>query len=224
MVEKNRLSRRKFLVRGGLGVAGVLAVGTYVLRNPIRRSILEIANTVEQPYIGEINDPTVWFEILKDNSVLLHSPKVEMGQGSFTSFAQIAADELEIPMEMLHVVHAASSTGNIDGVSTGGSTSVSSLWQPLRELAATMREMIRIKGAEKLGVAVNEITISNGSISANGKFMTYAEVAKEVTDWPEIDTPALKPLNEYQFVGKPIPRIDLNDKVYGNPILVWMPK
>ena len=66
-----------------------------------------------------------------------------MGQGTFTGLAQIAADELEVDVNQIKIVHAATSTGNIDGLSTGGSTSISGLWQPLRELAATMREMLK---------------------------------------------------------------------------------
>ncbi|NKI30903.1 xanthine dehydrogenase family protein molybdopterin-binding subunit [Croceivirga thetidis] len=218
MAEKKKISRRKFLVRGGLGTAGVLAVGAYIFRNPIRRSILEMANTMELPYSGDTKNPMVWFEVLTDNTIVLHSPKVEMGQGSFTSFAQMAADELEIPMRMLKVIHAATSTGNLDGVSTGGSTSVSGLWQPLRVLAATMREMIRTVAANKLGVDIGDVEINEGSASANGTSLTYAEVAEGVTEWPEIDEPTLKNVKDYKFVGKPIPRIDLDDKVYGSPI------
>ena len=218
MAEKKKISRRKFLVRGGLGTAGVLAVGAYVFRNPIRRGILKMANTMEMAYMGETENPMVWFEVLKDNTVLLHSPKVEMGQGSFTSFAQMAADELEIPLSMIKVVHAATSTGNIDGMSTGGSTSVPGLWQPLRELAATMREMIRMQAATKLGVTIDDVSMSDGNVLVNGKSMTYAEVSEGVIEWPEVDTPPLKPVSEYEFVGKPVPRIDLEDKVFGAPI------
>ena len=36
------VSRRKFLVRGGLGTVGVLAIGTYIFRNSIRRELLGI--------------------------------------------------------------------------------------------------------------------------------------------------------------------------------------
>ena len=136
------MSRRKFLIRGGLGTLGIFAVGTYIFRNPIRRSLLGMANSLEAPYLGKTDRPMLWFEITKDNTVRLHSPKVEMGQGTFTGLAQMAADELEVSIERINVVHAATATGNIDGMSTGGSTSVASLWQPLRELAATMREMI----------------------------------------------------------------------------------
>jgi isoquinoline 1-oxidoreductase beta subunit len=32
--KSKRVSRRKFIVRAGLGTVGVLALGTYVFRNP----------------------------------------------------------------------------------------------------------------------------------------------------------------------------------------------
>ncbi|ASV29347.1 xanthine dehydrogenase family protein molybdopterin-binding subunit [Maribacter cobaltidurans] len=218
MTGKKKVSRRKFLIRGSIGTIGVLAVGTYLFRNPIRRKIVKVINTVETPYQGNTDNPIIWFEITKDNKVVLHSPKVEMGQGTFTSLAQMAADELEIDMNQINVVHAESSSGNMDSFATGGSTSVSALWVPLRELAATMREMIRIEAARKMQEDVATLKLSNGIVSGANKSMTYAEVTTGVSEWDIPDTPELKPFSEYKYIGKPIARVDLVDKVFGAPI------
>ncbi|MFS4492646.1 molybdopterin cofactor-binding domain-containing protein [Maribacter sp. 2308TA10-17] len=217
-MSKKKISRRKFLVRGGLGTIGVLAVGTYVFRNSIRRGIAGAIDTGETPYVGDTSTPIIWFEVTSDNNMILHSPKVEMGQGTFTGLAQMAADELEVSMEQMQVVHANSASGNMDGFATGGSTSISTLWVPLRELAATMREMIKNEAANKMGVAAEKLTISNGVFSSDGKTMTYAEAAKDVSEWEVPDTPILKDIKEYKFIGKPIPRVDLKDKVFGTPM------
>ena len=144
-----KVSRRQFLVRGGLGTIGILALGTYALRNPLRRVVAKEMNTADAPFMGNTDTPIIWFEITTDNLVILHSPKVEMGQGTFTGLAQVAADELEVSMAQMRVVHATSLSGNVDGFATGGSTSIASLWMPLRELAATMREMIKTEAAKK---------------------------------------------------------------------------
>lgn len=218
MAGKKKVSRRKFLVRGGLGTIGVLAVGTYLFRNPIRRKIAGVINTVETPYQGNTETPVIWFEITNENNVVLHSPKVEMGQGTFTSLAQMAADELEVSMEQISVVHADSDSGNIDQFATGGSTSVSALWVPLRELAATMREMVRTEAAKKMKVDPSSLVLENGNVSAGDKTMTYAAVVEGVSKWDIPDTPELKPLSDYKFIGKPIARVDLEDKVFGVPI------
>lgn len=218
MTEKKKISRRKFLVRGGLGTVGVLAVGTYLFRNPIRRGIAGAIDTGETPYMGNTSSPIIWFEVTAENNIILHSPKVEMGQGTFTSLAQMAADELEVSMNQMKVIHATSASGNMDGFATGGSTSVSALWVPIRELAATMREMIKNEAAVKLDVAPSEVSIENGVVTAGNKTITYAEAVANVTEWDVPDTPVLKDIKDYKFIGKPIPRVDLNDKVFGAPI------
>ena len=213
-----KISRRKFIVRGGLGTVGVLAIGTYVFRNPLRRAMLGMAESLVPPYSGTGTEPNLWFEITKENRVRVHSPKVEMGQGTFTSIAQMVADEFEVRMDQVEVVGAATETGIIDGMSTGGSLSVAQLWQPLREMAATMREMLKIEAAKKLNTDLSNLRMKEGVISGNGQSLHLSEVVKDVTKWEVPDTPDLKPLKDYKYIGKPISRVDLNAKVYGDPI------
>lgn len=217
--EKKKFSRRKFIFRTLAGGTGILLGAAYLGRNSIRRSLYGL---MDQPafmaYNGDTSTPLIWFEIGADNLIKLHSPKVEMGQGTFTSMAQMAADELEVPLGSIKVVHAASNTGNLDGFSTGGSTSVAGLWQPLRELAATMRVMLINKAAEKLKVSAGNLSMSEGGVSGGGKSMTFSELVEGNKEWEVPDTPELKKVSDYKYVGKPVPRIDLVDKVVGKPI------
>ncbi|MEM9921648.1 MAG: molybdopterin cofactor-binding domain-containing protein, partial [Bacteroidota bacterium] len=215
--KKKGFSRRKFLIRSTIGVGVLLGTG-YLTRSIWRRSIAEMANSAELPYSGDIKTPNIWFEITADNLVILQSPKVEMGQGTFTGLAQLAADELDIDMDQIKVIHAPSATGNIDGISTGGSTSISSLWQPVRELAATMREMLKNEAAKLAGVDVASLSVSKGIVSGGGQTITYGEIVKQVKEWTIPDTPKLKDLSEYKYIGKPIARVDLRGKVLGDPI------
>ena len=215
--KKKGFSRRKFLLRSSVGVAVLVGV-PYFTRSIWRRELAGLANSAESPYLGDAKSPKLWFEITADNDIIFHSPKVEMGQGTLTGLVQIAADELEVDINQIKVVHASTLSGNVDPFATGGSTSISGLWQPLRELAASLREMIKNQAASQLGVGVGDLTIAQGVISAGDRSMTYGEVVKEVTDWELPDTPPLKELKDYQYVGKPVPRIDLEDKVFGAPI------
>jgi len=215
---KKKVSRRKFLVRGGLGTIGVVAIGAYIFRNPIRRQILGMVNSLEAPYTDNTDKPMVWFEVTSDNKILLHSPKIEMGQGTFTGIAQMAADELSVNMNQIKVVHAASSTGNVDSFATGGSTSISGLWQPLRELAAMLRVMLLKEAAIKLNVNVDELEVEDGVVSGNGKKLTYAQAAEGVENWEVPDVPVLKDIKQYKYIGQPVARVDLEAKVYGDPI------
>ena len=216
-VEKKKgVTRRKFLVRSSIGLGVLLGAG-YLSRNVARRYMAEFVNSAEVPYSNNA-PPNVWFEITADNQVILHSPKVEMGQGTFTGLAQIAADELEVRIDQIDVVHAATFSGNVDPFSTGGSTSISGLWQPLRELAATMREMLKAEAAGILNTDVSTLNVEEGVISGGGQSVTYGEIVQQVQEWTVPDTPALKDVQEYKFVGQPIARLDLHDKVIGSPM------
>jgi isoquinoline 1-oxidoreductase beta subunit len=218
MAGKKKISRRKFLVRGGLGTVGVMAVGTVLFRNPLRRTIMDFAETAPPMYSGSGTEPQLWFELTKDNKVLFHSPKVEMGQGSFTSFAQMIADEMHLRMDQVEVIAAETATGVVDGLSTGGSLSVAGLWQPLRELAATMRMMLIKEAASQSGQEASSLTAEEGYVTAGNQSWSYAEIASKVEEWEVPHTPELKELKSYKHIGKPVPRVDLDAKVFGDPI------
>ncbi|TDS16594.1 isoquinoline 1-oxidoreductase beta subunit [Maribacter caenipelagi] len=216
--DSKKVSRRKFLVKGGLGTIGVVAIGAYLFRSPIRRQILGVVNSLEAPYLDNIDQPMIWFEVTSDNNILLYSPKMEMGQGTFTGIAQMAAEELSVSMNQIQVVHAASSTGNVDSFATGGSTSISGLWKPLRELSAMLRVMLLKQAALKMNVDVDQLSVEDGLISGNGKTLTYAQAAAGVENWEVPDVPALKDAKDYKYIGQPVARVDLDAKVYGDPI------
>jgi isoquinoline 1-oxidoreductase beta subunit len=193
-------------------------LGTLVFRNSVRRKIYDLSETLVPPYSGTGTEANLWFEITKDNQVIIYSPKVEMGQGLFTGLAQIAADELDVDIAQIQVVAAATITGIVDGLSTGGSISVASLWQPLREMAATIREMVKGEAAKKMGLEASSLTTSKGIVSGAGKEMTYAQAVVDVTEWKLPKTPELRSIKHYKHVGKPIKRVDLVPKVLGDPI------
>lgn len=214
--KKKGLKRRKFLKFSALGV-GLMVGGVYLTRHQWRRAIFEMAESAIVPYNGDTS-PNLWIQISPDNEVILHSSKVEMGQGTFTGLAQLAAEELEVDPARIKVVHAETASGNIDGLSTGGSLSIASLWQPLREMAATMREMLKAKAAEKLGLAVADLKVENGIVTGGGQSLSYGEIVKEVTEWDFPDPPALKDPRDFKYVGKDLPRVDLYDKIVGTPM------
>ncbi len=215
--KKKGVKRRKFLKVSGVGV-GLMLGGIWLARNPIRRKALETGETLILPYVGDTSDPLLWMQVTPENKIILRSSKVEMGQGTFTGLAQLVAEELEVDVKSIQVVHADTASGNIDGMSTGGSMSIAALWMPLREMAATLREMLRIKAAEKLGLSIQDLKLDNGTFIANGQAMTYGEVVDGVTEWTIPDVPPLKNKSDYKYIGQPIARVDLHDKVLGAPI------
>lgn len=214
---KWRLTRRHLLIGLGLG-GGALALGLPTLR-------LRVAEWADNGPFGSAGeqDPVAWFEVLPDNRVRLHVPKVEMGQGVHTSLAQLAAEELEVPWERLEVVNASTAHGPLDPRGTSGSQTVASLFTPLREAAATLREMLRAEAARVLNVPLASVVAQAGVLAVQGqpeRKLTYGEVvAQRKAPWevPE-EPPPLKPAKDFKYIGQSLPRVDLEAKLTGQPV------
>ena len=211
---KTSINRRKFLIKTGIGL-GIIVGASVAGCGPLRRMIAKQADESPQGYKNEAA-PHVWFELQPNGDLIIYSPKIEMGQGIFTALAQIAAEELDADWQHIKVVHAPSVHGPLDPFSTGGSLSVSGLYQPLREVAAEMRELIKLNAAPLLGVPATALTIKEGVVSGNGKSMTFGEIASKTTNWQtKVAKPILKMPADFKIIGKPLPRLDLEAKVKG---------
>ncbi len=213
---KKTVTRRRFLQVGGIVLGGAL-VAIYPGRVPMRRLAAQTVEGYDFPSIISSYQPDFWFEVMPDNTIVMKSPKVEMGQGIFTGFAMLAAEELEVPLSQIKVEHA-STARLVDTFGTGGSNTTSSLYKPIREVAATMREMLKAAAAKQWGIEPSAITAQNGVLTAGSKTMTYAEVAQSTKQWDIPKTPALKPVSAFKYVGKSLPRVDLKPKVLGKPL------
>jgi isoquinoline 1-oxidoreductase beta subunit len=217
--KKRKLSRREFLIAIGVAGGGVL-LGVKVGLPFARLKVADVFGSGSAPG-GMDAEATAWFQITPENQVKLFIPKTEMGQGVHTALAQIAAEELEIEWGQLEVIQARTGQGLDDSFGTGGSNSVSSLYQPLREAAATLREMLRNEAARQKGLELGILTAENGSFSISGSAerISYGSIVSQVTAW-EIpnSAPVLKPVKDFRYIGQSIERVDLRDKVLGKAV------
>lgn len=214
-----RISRRGFLI--GLGVTGAgLALGWRYGLPALRLGVAQRLDNASAP--GRIKaEPQAWLEIHPDNLVTLHMPKVEMGQGIHTALAQIAAEELEIPFETIKVISAPTSH-ILDSFGTSGSSTISSLFTPLREAAATMRDMLQSKAATIWNLDKAQTFAMNGEIFQQQHpetKLTYGQIVQQSSNWtiPK-EKPSLKPVSEYRLIGQNLPRVDLPSKLTGTAI------
>lgn len=212
---KKGFSRRKFLAISGSGLTGVLAL-LYFGRQPIRRKISDIASEMEIGADVSDLDPKLWFELNADNTITLKSPKVEMGQGIFTGFAMLAAEELDIQLDKIKVVHANSKNGVLSN--TGVSNSTSSFYVIIREVAATLRETLKLQASKLWDIPVSSISTKDGMLISADKKISYADLAKQISKWEIAEKPILRSSNNFKYVGKEVKRIDLPDKILGKPI------
>lgn len=214
---KKTFSRRKFLQRGAI-IFGGTVVATIAAKGHIRRYLAQKAEGLDFPSILSTYEPNFWFEVMPDNTIVYKSTKLEMGQGIFTGLAMLAAEELEVSLEQIKVVHANTANGVEDTLGTGGSNTTSSLFKPVREVAATMREMLKTEAARQWGVPVTSVKTENGIMTSGTHKATYYDISVSKKEWEVPKTPALKPASAFQFVGKEVKRIDLKPKVTGKPI------
>lgn len=214
---KKKFSRRKFLQRGAIVFGGTI-VATIAAKGPIRRFIAQTAENTDTPILISSLEPTFWFEVMPDNTIQYKSTKLEMGQGVFTGLAMLAAEELEVSLEQIKVVHANTNNGVEDALGTGGSNSTLTLFKPIREVAATLREMLKAQAAKQWGVAASSIKVENGVMTSGNHKATYYEISTSTKEWKAPETPALKPTSAFKYVGTNVKRVDLKPKVMGKPI------
>ncbi len=225
--KRRGITRRQFLIGLGTGV-GVLAVGA-VLGGPtlvreVRLGLNQAFLTGELPP-GELpKSPFIWLEINADGTTTIYPPKIEMGQGIHTTLAQIAAEELELDWETVRVKQPDTTSGfDPELLFTFGSTSTTALYRPIREIAATMREMLRTEAAQQLGVNVADVVAERSTIrsqSDSSKTLTYAQVvAAKQGDWVIPENPGtLKAKADFKLIGTPVQRVDLVEKVTGRAV------
>ena len=92
-------SRRAFI-----GTGGVLATGLVVgiAGNAfIKKSIKKYSGAG----MGAGDSLNAWLKIAPDNTITVAVARAEMGQGVYTSLPQLIAEELEVDMSRINVIH-----------------------------------------------------------------------------------------------------------------------
>ncbi len=158
-----------------------------------------------------------------DGRVVLIMPKVEMGQGTFTSLPMLIAEELEVGLETITVEHAPPDPA-VYGVqgdqSTGGSTSIRDCWLPLRKAGATARIMLIAAAARSWGVPSSGCRAERGEVlhEASGRRAGYGALARTASAMPVPTDPPLKSAQDFRLIGRTTPRRDTPEKTTGRAI------
>src|SRR3954465_13641030 len=142
-----------------------------------------------------------WLRIDPDGSVTIFSGKIELGQGIGTALAQIAADELDVDMKRIKLIHGDTALTPNEG-QTAGSLSVQDSGTAVRFACAEAREILLGAAATKLGTT--DLRVVDGAIN---DALTYWTLSGETDLKKEASGNAKpKPASEHKWVGKSIPR------------------
>jgi nicotinate dehydrogenase subunit B len=157
-----------------------------------------------------------WIRINADGTATVFTGKVELGQGIVTALAQIAAEELDLPLARITMVSGDTGRTPNEGM-TAGSQSIENSGTALRLAAAEVRAILIELAAPKLEASADQLTVADGVVkAANGKTISYGELAASI-DLKREATASVKPkpATAHKIVGQPIPRFDIPGKVTG---------
>ena len=163
-----------------------------------------------------------WVQVRPDNRVTLFISQTEMGQGIWTGFAQILADELEADWAGVDVADAPGGPAfqwqlfDYRGQFTGGSCSTTAFWTVLRQAGAAARLMLRQAAAAQWNVPVDQVKAVSSLLSAGERRATYGDVAAAASRLPVPQDPPLKAPAEWRYIGRAMPRVDTAAKVNGS--------
>lgn len=211
------LNRRQFL-KSSLGAGTSLVLGVYL--GGCQSSPSQVPESAS-PTISKTFSPNVFLRIDSDNTVTIIVPRSEMGQGVRTSLPMIVAEELDADWSTLRVEQAIAS--EVYGPQfTGGSTSISLFWQPLREAGAAARAMLIAAAAQTWQVEAKTCTTGNSVVihEASGRSLTYGELAATAARLPVPDpaTLTLKKPSEFRLVGTAMGHVDSPHIVDGSAV------
>ena len=209
-------TRRNFLqqlgyVSIGFSLTGATPVTDYVFAAP------KTADPGNRPDQKQVN---AWLQVLENGRVLILSGKVELGQGLRTALKQIAAEELDSRLDLIDMQLAETGITPDEGY-TAGSYSIQSSGMAIRNAAAYARETVLKMASEKWGVPISQLQLKDGNVIAPTEKTALNQLLQGKQIEQEVGTPSeLKGKTVRKFVGKPIPRTDIEDIVRGNPVFV----
>ena len=108
-----------------------------------------------------------------DNTATLFTGKVETGTGVGTALAQIAAEELDFPLDRLDVVMGTTSQ-TVDQGPSYGSRTIRYAGPQIRQAAAAGRLVLLRLAAAHFNAPVDQLVTRSGTISLTGSPGTSA--------------------------------------------------
>ena len=167
---------------------------------------------------GYPTDINAYLRIDEKGRVTVFSGKIEMGQGVMTSLAQMAAEELGVALDSIHMIMGDTDLCPWD-MGTFGSMTTRFFGPAVRAAAAQARLVLMQLASENLGVPRGRLVVENGVVSVKdepARKVTYGALARGQAITRTVDEKAvLRVVNEFTVMGRSPRRLDGVDKVTG---------
>jgi carbon-monoxide dehydrogenase large subunit len=143
---------------------------------------------------GNNGPETANIQLDRDGGVTVLIGSQSSGQGHATAYAQLVADELDLPPERVRVVQ-----GDTDriatGAGTGGSSSISIGGVSVRRAGRQLGEQLKEIAADALEASAGDMEIADGAVRVAGtdRAITFADIAAH----PRAKLEQLRAANEF---------------------------
>jgi CO/xanthine dehydrogenase Mo-binding subunit len=162
-----------------------------------------------------------WIRMGSDGRVTVFTGKAELGTGVKTAMAQLAADELDLPLDQVSLVTADTALTPDEGV-TAGSHTLQDSGTAIANAAANVRHLLAEAAAARWQLPVTRLFTANGQVlDGHGRTLDYATLAAatSLAVRARADVPR-KRIAGRHLIGHPVPRVDLPAKLTGLPAYV----
>jgi isoquinoline 1-oxidoreductase beta subunit len=196
------LTRRRFLQASSV-TAGGLALGITI---PLPARDEDTPSTEMNAFV----------HIAENGDTTLYCGRCEMGQGISTALPAAVADELEADWDRVTVLQG-DADEKYGPQATGGSRSINIMFTPMREAGAAAKAMLVTAAAQRWGIDPAECYAEQHVVRnrLNGRTLGFGELAADAAKLPVPDSPTLKQPDEFRYIGKPLPRHDMQEVVTG---------
>jgi isoquinoline 1-oxidoreductase beta subunit len=211
MATASVLNRRDFLTKSAAGGA-MLMIGFHLTPSAFGDQAQEQEKKTPNPF-------DAWVRITPDDRVTLILGKSEMGQGVYTGLPMILAEELCADWKQVHIEQAPTNAKIYD-LGTGGSSSTTESWLPLRQAGAAAREMLIAAAAQKWEVSTDTCKAKNGCVVHGHpeRSFRFGELVADASQLPipNLNKVPLKNSDDFTIVGHDMHRLDAAAKSDGS--------
>jgi CO/xanthine dehydrogenase Mo-binding subunit len=216
------LSRRALLGGGGaLIVSFALAPNSVAQEAP---SVLPAASAGPLP--GSLRTTPMldsWISITADGRVTVFTGKSELGQGIKTALAQVAAEQLNVPLASITLVTSDTDRTPAEGY-TSGSQSMQDSGTAILHAAAQARQILIGVAATRIGVPAEQLRAEDGAVLApDGRRQPYGDLVADNVLHVHAEAASasrLNPPQSFKIMGRSLPRVDIPGKVTGQAAYV----
>ena len=187
--------RRDFLKKMGLLGGGIIVYCT--IGNPLKSAA---------QFGGPTPDFNAFLRIGTDERVTCFIGKVDMGQGTITSFPLIVADDLDVAYDSVDMIMGDTEKCPWD-IGTGGSMGIRILGVQLRAATAEAKGVLKELAAEYLKCPLENLQTKEGMVfdkTNPGKKVSYGTLTKGKIIEKHLDPkPPVTPPADFKHIGKP---------------------